>query len=170
MDTSPRPALKDGFSRTTVAGNGQSVAAAYPALDCVRFEGLASQGFDALSLMARVRRVAEALAATPLAISAVPSPSSNSRSMIRPPRRAWAKASRRSGGHRFSNGCRSRGWPRPMWPCPGLRGCRSISPAEFALRAFLAEHLDLTLAHAARWVDDTDARVRRLASEGTRPL
>jgi 3-methyladenine DNA glycosylase AlkC len=41
---------------------------------------------------------------------------------------------------------------------------------EFAIRPYLDHHLDLTRTHLRRWVTDADEAVRRLASEGTRPL
>lgn len=41
---------------------------------------------------------------------------------------------------------------------------------EFAIRPYLRDHLDLTRTHLRRWVLDADERVRRLTSEGTRPL
>jgi 3-methyladenine DNA glycosylase AlkC len=41
---------------------------------------------------------------------------------------------------------------------------------EFAIRPFLQHHLELTRTYLQRWVDDDDEAVRRLPSEGTRPL
>lgn len=41
--------------------------------------------------------------------------------------------------------------------------------AEFAIRPFLAEDADRTLAVMARWTGSDDEHVRRLASEGARP-
>ncbi len=41
---------------------------------------------------------------------------------------------------------------------------------EFAIRPFLENHLEATRAHLRRWVEDPDPAVRRLASEGTRPI
>lgn len=42
--------------------------------------------------------------------------------------------------------------------------------AEFALRPFLIEHRDRTLKQLLKWSRDPDEHVRRLTSEGTRPL
>jgi 3-methyladenine DNA glycosylase AlkC len=42
--------------------------------------------------------------------------------------------------------------------------------AEFAIRGFLLDDLDGTLARMAAWSKHADWRVRRLASEGSRPL
>ncbi len=41
---------------------------------------------------------------------------------------------------------------------------------EFAIRPFLENHLDLTRSYLRRWVLDPHEAVRRLPSEGTRPL
>ncbi len=41
---------------------------------------------------------------------------------------------------------------------------------EFAIRPFLEHHLELSREHLRRWAVDPDEAVRRLASEGTRPL
>lgn len=46
----------------------------------------------------------------------------------------------------------------PRWTC------------EFALRPFLEHHFELTRSYLKRWVRHPDEAVRRLASEGTRPL
>lgn len=40
---------------------------------------------------------------------------------------------------------------------------------EFAIRPFLEQHTEATLAQLHRWVDDSSEHVRRLVSEGTRP-
>lgn len=42
--------------------------------------------------------------------------------------------------------------------------------AEFAIRPFLRLHRKKTLAHLKKWSKDPDPHVRRLISEGTRPL
>ncbi len=41
---------------------------------------------------------------------------------------------------------------------------------EFAIRPFLDRHLEQTWRHLLEWRDDEDEAVRRLVSEGTRPL
>ena len=41
--------------------------------------------------------------------------------------------------------------------------------AEFAVRPFIDQHPELTLAMFASWVDDPNLHVRRLVSEGSRP-
>ena len=41
---------------------------------------------------------------------------------------------------------------------------------EFAVRPFIDQHLEVARRHLRQWVDDPHEAVRRLASEGTRPL
>jgi 3-methyladenine DNA glycosylase AlkC len=55
----------------------------------------------------------------------------------------------------------------------GLSLLAALTPrltGEFALRIFLNANLDATLEAALRWTKSPDEHVRRLASEGTRPL
>ncbi len=57
-------------------------------------------------------------------------------------------------------------------PTESLAAMESLTRAwscEFAVRPFLDQHLNQTMAAVDRWVDSDDADVRRLASEGTRP-
>ena len=50
-----------------------------------------------------------------------------------------------------------------------LREMTMRSSSEFAIREFLIEHADITLAIMARWATDDNDHVRRLVSEGSRP-
>jgi 3-methyladenine DNA glycosylase AlkC len=55
----------------------------------------------------------------------------------------------------------------------GLALTAALTPrltCEFALRIFLNANLDATLTAASSWTDSPDEHVRRLATEGTRPL
>ncbi|MFY8215972.1 MAG: DNA alkylation repair protein [Chthoniobacterales bacterium] len=45
-----------------------------------------------------------------------------------------------------------------------------VFTAEFAIRSFLLNHPDRTLAQMVTWASDPNEHVRRLASEGSRPL
>ncbi|GAA5130392.1 DNA alkylation repair protein [Luteolibacter yonseiensis] len=51
-----------------------------------------------------------------------------------------------------------------------LREMTRVFTAEFAIRPFLREHRQRTLRHMKKWAKDPDEHVRRLVSEGTRPL
>jgi len=50
-----------------------------------------------------------------------------------------------------------------------LRDMTTRSSSEFAIRPFLANHTQTTLAALHQWVDDDNEHVRRLVSEGSRP-
>ena len=50
-----------------------------------------------------------------------------------------------------------------------MHACTKRFSAEFAIRKFLLDRPEQTLAVLIKWCDDIDPHVRRLASEGTRP-
>ncbi len=55
----------------------------------------------------------------------------------------------------------------------GMEALRALTPrmtSEFAIRPMLLHDLDRSLAHLTAWTADPDRHVRRLASEGSRPL
>ncbi|MGI9594748.1 MAG: DNA alkylation repair protein, partial [Acidimicrobiales bacterium] len=59
------------------------------------------------------------------------------------------------------------------WPVESLDAMAALTrrwSCEFAVRPFLEHHLEATLPYLDRWTADRDESVRRLASEGTRPL
>lgn len=163
-------ALKDGFSAATVEGIARQVRAASSRFDAAAFMAYCMAGFDELSLMTRVRRVAEglqqalpadfeqALAVVEKALGPAPADS---------PEGEGIAAFRRAP---FLEFVALAGVSEPGLALPALQRLTRHFSAEFAIRPFLDQHLDATLAHAERWVGDADWRVRRLASEGTRPL
>ncbi|MDZ4702003.1 MAG: hypothetical protein SH809_19995 [Rhodothermales bacterium] len=56
---------------------------------------------------------------------------------------------------------------------PSMRAQYEITQrfsAEYSIRAYLEHHPEATLARLRQWVDDPSPHVRRLVSEGTRPL
>jgi 3-methyladenine DNA glycosylase AlkC len=52
---------------------------------------------------------------------------------------------------------------------PALRETTKGCSAEFAVRPFIAAHPDVMFKTMQRWAKDQDERIRRLASEGSRP-
>jgi len=169
-DSTPAPALKDGFAQATVDWTARTVAAAHPGFDTKRFRRQVLDGFDDLSLMARVKRVAEALAAT------LPADFAEAHAVVEQalgePPEEWIEGEGISAFRLapFVEWVSIAGLATPALALPALASLTRHFTAEFAIRPFLADHLDLTFEHVARWVHDDDARVRRLASEGTRPL
>lgn len=57
----------------------------------------------------------------------------------------------------------------PELAVPALGRLTRHFSAEFDIRPFLAQHTTLTLEYMQRWTGDPDPRIRRLASEGSRP-
>jgi 3-methyladenine DNA glycosylase AlkC len=62
------------------------------------------------------------------------------------------------------------GRARPSDSLPALARLTSAFSAEFALRPFLLDDAHATLRQALAWTNSEDEHVRRLASEGTRPV
>lgn len=59
-----------------------------------------------------------------------------------------------------------------LHPVEALAVLKTLTPlftAEFAIRSFIRQHFELTYETLLQWCDDSDAHVRRLASEGIRP-
>jgi len=61
------------------------------------------------------------------------------------------------------------GVEHPELSLPALERMTCFASAEFAVRPFIVRHQKLTLARMHAWAGHADARVRRLASEGSRP-
>lgn len=161
--------LKDGFTQATVEGIAKRLKSASSRFDAEAFVAHCMQGFDDLSLMARVRRVAEAMQAC------LPADFTRALSVALGPARAASVSAEGEGMAAFARApflefVSLAGVGEPDVALPALQRMTRHFSAEFAIRGFLEQHLDMTLAHVERWVNDDDWRVRRLASEGTRPL
>ena len=61
------------------------------------------------------------------------------------------------------------GLAHPALSLAALREMTKRFSAEFAIRPFLDQHTDLTLATLAAWATDASPQIRRLVSEGSRP-
>jgi 3-methyladenine DNA glycosylase AlkC len=57
----------------------------------------------------------------------------------------------------------------PEFSLEALRGFTRFGSAEFAVRPFIVQDQEKTLATMLRWASDADDHVRRLSSEGCRP-
>ncbi|MEY4562004.1 MAG: hypothetical protein RLZZ618_1281 [Pseudomonadota bacterium] len=166
----PSPALKDGFADATVNAIAQRLADASPEFQRARFKKVVLDGFDELSLMARVRRVAEGM------VAALPADFAQAlaiveRALGEPPH--IDDVSEGMGAFQwapFLEFVAIAGIAHPELALPALARLTRHFTGEFAIRPFLEQHLDTTRDHVRSWVTHTDPRVRRLASEGTRPL
>jgi len=69
----------------------------------------------------------------------------------------------------FLNFVGAYGLDEPEMSLDALRTMTRYFSAEFDIRPFILRHPDLTMPRLHEWAEDADWRVRRLASEGTRP-
>ncbi|MES2046151.1 MAG: DNA alkylation repair protein [Pseudomonadota bacterium] len=154
------PALKEIFNAERIRHIADETRAVFPAFDTGRFIALCRDGLDELSLMARLRRVAEALHATlpedyrvalDVLRDLVPRLNSSFVTMALPDFVALYGQ-----GH-FELSMEA------------LKFFTTFGSSEFALRYFLRRDPSRTLSVMERWARDENEHVRRLASEGSRP-
>lgn len=160
--------LKTFFDGEYVSWLADALQQAEPGFDRSGFEKAACEGLDALELKARTVQICQAMGQAladdfSQAVSVVqcamgdPGPPPDDEGM---------------GGVRF--------WPHvtflsafglaePETALSAMRVFTQHFSCEFAIRDFLIQHPDLTMLHVQQWSRDPDWRVRRLASEGTRP-
>ena len=163
----PEP-FKTFFNPGTIAMIGANLAAHSPAFDRARFEALAGEGLEALELKARAAQITRAL-------DACLPPDFGPACDLMLAALAPADATEEGPG--------IRGWAvMPMADLVALRGqgdfdramevlaemTRRFS-AEFAVRPFILADPERAMGHMMRWTGHADWRVRRLASEGSRP-
>jgi 3-methyladenine DNA glycosylase AlkC len=164
------PALKDGFADPVLRTIAGAVSAAHPGFRTPAFLRDCRDGFEALSLMQRVRRVGQALH------THLPKRFDEALEVVEralgAPRDGWNEGEGIAAFARapYLEWAALAGLGQPQQALPALARLTRHFSAEFAIRPFLAQHLEPTLAHLAQWVSDADPRVRRLASEGSRPL
>jgi 3-methyladenine DNA glycosylase AlkC len=154
------PALKHIFDAARIRHIAAETHAVHPAFDRARFIALCEAGLDDLSLMQRMRRVAEALHATlpadyreALKVLHALAPRLNSSFVTI----ALPEFVAHYGADDFDASMEA------------LNAFTRFGTAEFAIRHFLRRDLHRTLAVMHRWSLDDNEHVRRLASEGCRP-
>ena len=167
--TSENPnAFKHLFGAATVSRIADHFRVVGPAFDRAVFLSHACDGLDALALKARVAHIAAALRA------ALPEPVGEALACIRQAVPAPIEGESDVSALMYL-------WPLCHFveayavdaPEPALltlHGLTKRFSAEFAIRPFLIHHTEQTFAALHRWVTDSDPHVRRLVSEGTRPL
>jgi 3-methyladenine DNA glycosylase AlkC len=160
--------FKDGINEQTVRKLGSALLAAWPQFPLAEFVASGAQGLSELELKARVRHLMAAMtqflpADYPVALDIVQRAGMN-----------WPAKDPDNSFDGFA------AWPLIDWvgtegvahPTISLQALRQLTPlfsAEFAIRPFLLEHTESTLADLHTWIDDDNPHVRRLISEGTRP-
>lgn len=142
---------------TTIADAG---AAASPRFDRTGFLTAATDGLDALSIMERVRHIADALH------PALPADYATALNVI------GAMAPRLTHGFQavaVTEYVARYGLDDFDRSMDALATLTRFGTAEFAIRPFLAQDADRALGTMGRWTSSDDEHVRRLASEGARP-
>ncbi|HJO65502.1 MAG TPA: DNA alkylation repair protein [Sphingomonas sanguinis] len=154
------PLMKDILGPTALRVIADAGMAASPLFDRAAFLDTATQGLDALSVMARVRHIADALH------GALPGDYPHALAVLRAmgPRLthgfqgfALAEYVARYGLHDVDASMEA------------LADLTRHGSAEFAIRPFLAHDSARVLAQMRAWAEHPNEHVRRLASEGARP-
>lgn len=172
--------FKNLINAHTVQHAGLHLHRVWPAFDRQRFEQHAAQGLDALEFKARAMQLADALQATlpadfaeaadvveaslaePLGLDAAGEPVGLGDAQCQTGLSGWVVWS--LGEFVARQGMAD--VPRAL-AC--LHALTQRFSAEFAIRPFIQQHPEPTLAVLQRWVHDPSAHVRRLVSEGSRP-
>lgn len=161
--------LKDGLNRAVIDRIAATLASVAPDFDRAEFVRRSCDGLEALELKDRVIRIAETLNAV------LPQPFPKALAVILEASEVWPESDPDDSFGAFA------AWPiidfvglygvnHPEEALPALRRLTPLFSAEFAIRPFLIDHTALTFGYLERWVSDPDHHVRRLVSEGTRPL
>lgn len=169
----PEP-FKNLINPDLVRSCGEHLQRHWRGFDRRDFERRALQGLDALEMKARAMQVADALEAT------LPDDFDRAAGIIEaalaPP-----AATDELGFQTTDAGLAGWiGWPLGEYlarrgqadPGRALLALRELTQrftSEFAVRPFLVNHFDLTLAQLQRWSSDPNPHVRRWTSEGSRP-
>ncbi len=153
--------LKDRVGPATVERLAARLAAVRPGFGARAFEDSVIPRLDGLELKDRINLIADALAAAlpddyPDALGTIVRVAAE-------PLEEWAAWPLCSFVERH-------GVDHPEASLAAMPTLTRRWSCEFAIRPFLDHHLDLTLPYLRRWTSDADESVRRLASEGTRPL
>lgn len=152
--------LKNRFDESLVQAITAALAAAYPAMDRTAMD-LAAERLPQLELKDRVAAVADAMAL------ALPNSYLHALQIVV----EASKTPLPEFGH----------WPYTTFverfgiehPSESLAAMEILTlswTCEFAIRPYLARHLDQTMTCVLNWTQSDNEHVRRLASEGTRPL
>lgn len=159
--TEEAPALlKDILGPQALETIGDAGNATSPCFDRTAFLLAASEGLDALSVMERVRHIADALRA------ALPGEYAAAIVVVR------AMAPRLTHGFQamaVTEYVARYGLDDFDLSMEALADLTRFGSAEFAIRPFLAADTPRALAMMMRWTGSDDDHVRRLASEGARP-
>jgi 3-methyladenine DNA glycosylase AlkC len=152
--------LKDILGPEAVSTIADAGATSSPSFDRGTFVRASLDGLDALSIMERVRHIADALNA------ALPADYAVALNIVRHMAPQLTHAFQAVAVTEFVARYGLGDFDRSM---DALAYLTRFGSAEFAIRPFLARDCDRTLATMMRWCSDENEHVRRLASEGSRP-
>lgn len=159
--TAAAPALKELINASRLKRVARILAEVAPDVDAGSFQKAALKGLEPLSIMERVRHVAQALH------GALPGGYREQLAVLR-------ELSPRIADEGFLNLALPEfvalhGLDDFTASMDALKAFTPMGSAEFAIRPFLRQDLARTLKVMERWSRDRDEHVRRLASEGCRP-
>ncbi len=169
----PEP-FKNLIDPALVRACGEHLHRAWRGFDRAGFEARALRGLDALEMKARAMQVADALEAT------LPGDFDRAAGIIESAL-APAATDDALGFQTSAAGLAGWiGWPLGEFiarrglatPERGLQALHALTQrftSEFAVRPYLIEHFELSLARLTAWTRDPSPHVRRWCSEGTRP-
>lgn len=160
MTSETPPLLKDILGPQALATIADAGALVSRRFDRAAFLQAASDGLDTLSIMERVRHIADALS------TALPADYGRAIEIVR------AMAPRLTHGFQavaVTEFVARHGLADVETSMDALADLTRFGTAEFAIRPFLAQDSANTLAVMVKWSTHDDEHVRRLASEGSRP-
>lgn len=158
-------ALKEYLAQPAIESLAAIFSQVYPAFAADDFVGQALLGLSALELKQRVQHIIAALAAY------LPTDFSQTAVLLQQVPQHWPPSAELA---------YFRAWPvidyvavygleHPELALQTLKVLTPLFTAEFAIRAFLQQHFELTYGYLQQWAQDENPHVRRLASEGCRP-
>jgi len=164
--------FKDSIDQTAVARLGSALKAASPDFPRKDFQASGCDGLAPLELKDRVRHLMAVMT------DYLPDDYPKALQVVTKAGKLWPTAAQGDPDDKLAGFA---AWPLIDWvgvegldhpeiSLAALRQLTSLFSAEFAIRPFLTQHTELTLATLNTWIDDGDHHVRRLISEGTRPL
>ncbi|MGB3761561.1 MAG: hypothetical protein WBA07_35140 [Rivularia sp. (in: cyanobacteria)] len=160
--------LKTIFNSYVIADLAQRIKNTFPSFNNIAFEQDANRNLDNLELKQRSTQICTALT------SYLPAEFEQAVNILI----AAMGEDDNSGGLEGYYGFRfmpfldfvaARGLDNPDIALDSLEKMTLHFSAEFAIRPFILQHPDKTLSRLMEWTSDQDWRVRRLASEGSRP-
>ena len=160
--------MKDGIDRVAIKRISSAVSQLVPTFDAVEFEKRANDNLGNLELKQRVAHLIEALHATFNVSFQELQP------QLMPLMSVWDHGDENDALRSFA------AWPvtdyvavygieHPELALPLLENMTELFSAEFAIRPFIINNQNETLAVMQAWATSSNHHVRRLASEGCRP-